>query len=41
MAAMGAASVTKAPAEAAKAIAWFALENEYVSGKVIPVNGGV
>ncbi len=28
-------------AEAAKAIVWLALENTYVSGKVVPVNGGI
>jgi 3-oxoacyl-[acyl-carrier protein] reductase len=27
--------------EAAKAIAWLALENTYIQGKVIPVNGGI
>lgn len=29
------------PEEAARAIAWLALENTYVTGKVIPVNGGI
>jgi NAD(P)-dependent dehydrogenase (short-subunit alcohol dehydrogenase family) len=29
------------PAEAARAILWLALENTYVSGKVLPVNGGI
>jgi 3-oxoacyl-[acyl-carrier protein] reductase len=29
------------PSEAAKAILWLALANTYVSGKVLPVNGGV
>ncbi len=29
------------PDEAAAAIAWLALHNTYVSGKVIPVNGGI
>ena len=28
-------------AEAAKAIAWLALENTYIQGKVVPVNGGI
>ncbi len=27
--------------EAAKAIAWLALENTYIQGKVVPVNGGI
>jgi 3-oxoacyl-[acyl-carrier protein] reductase len=27
--------------EAAKAIAWLALENTYIQGKVISVNGGI
>jgi 3-oxoacyl-[acyl-carrier protein] reductase len=27
--------------EVAKAIAWFANENNYVNGKVIPINGGI
>jgi 3-oxoacyl-[acyl-carrier protein] reductase len=29
------------PDEAAKAIAWLALENSYIQGKVISVNGGI
>lgn len=29
------------PGEAAKAIAWLALENTYIQGKVISVNGGI
>lgn len=29
------------PAEAAKAIAWLALENTFIQGKVISVNGGI
>ena len=29
------------PAEAAKVIAWLALENTFIQGKVIPVNGGI
>jgi|LNFM01.1.fsa_nt_gb NAD(P)-dependent dehydrogenase (short-subunit alcohol dehydrogenase family) len=29
------------PNEAARAIAWLALENTYVNGKVLPVNGGI
>ncbi|WP_437683327.1 SDR family oxidoreductase [Sorangium sp. So ce131] len=29
------------PDEAARAITWLALHNTYVSGKVIPVNGGI
>lgn len=29
------------PAEAAKAIAWLALENTFIQGKIIPVNGGI
>ncbi len=29
------------PAEAARAILWLALENSYMSGKVLPVNGGI
>ncbi|VAW81960.1 hypothetical protein MNBD_GAMMA12-1973 [hydrothermal vent metagenome] len=29
------------PEELAKVISWFARENRYVSGKVIPVNGGI
>ncbi|KYF65932.1 SDR family NAD(P)-dependent oxidoreductase [Sorangium cellulosum] len=29
------------PDEAARAIAWLALHNTYVSGKVIPINGGI
>jgi 3-oxoacyl-[acyl-carrier protein] reductase len=29
------------PVEAARAIAWLALENRYMSGKVLPVNGGI
>ncbi|HEU0029988.1 MAG TPA: SDR family oxidoreductase [Kofleriaceae bacterium] len=29
------------PDEAAKAIAWLALENTFIQGKVIPVNGGI
>lgn len=29
------------PAEAAKAIVWLALENTYIQGRVIPVNGGI
>lgn len=28
-------------AEAARAIAWLALENRYISGKVLPINGGI
>jgi 3-oxoacyl-[acyl-carrier protein] reductase len=28
-------------AEAAKVIAWLALENTYIQGKVVPVNGGI
>ncbi len=28
-------------AEAAKAIAWLGLENTYIQGKVVPVNGGI
>lgn len=28
-------------AEAARAIAWLALDNSYVNGKVVPVNGGI
>ena len=27
--------------EAAKAIVWLALENTFIQGKVIPVNGGI
>ncbi|MCU0655607.1 MAG: SDR family oxidoreductase [Polyangiaceae bacterium] len=30
-----------APAEVARAIRWLALENRYLSGKVIPINGGI
>lgn len=29
------------PAEAARAIAWLALHNRYLNGKVIPINGGL
>lgn len=29
------------PREAARAILWLALENTYMSGKVMPVNGGI
>lgn len=29
------------PEEAARAIAWLALENRYVQGKVLPINGGI
>jgi NAD(P)-dependent dehydrogenase (short-subunit alcohol dehydrogenase family) len=29
------------PSEAARAIAWLALENRYMSGKVLTVNGGI
>ena len=29
------------PDEAARTIAWLALENSYIQGKVIPVNGGI
>ena len=29
------------PTEAARAIVWLALENSYVQGKVLPVNGGI
>lgn len=29
------------PEEVAKAIAWLALENTFIQGKVIPVNGGI
>jgi 3-oxoacyl-[acyl-carrier protein] reductase len=29
------------PDEAAKAITWLALENTFIQGKVIPVNGGI
>ncbi|MFZ5892064.1 MAG: SDR family NAD(P)-dependent oxidoreductase [Myxococcota bacterium] len=29
------------PAEVARAVAWLALENTYITGKVIPVNGGI
>jgi 3-oxoacyl-[acyl-carrier protein] reductase len=29
------------PAEAAKAILWLALENTYMNGKVLSVNGGI
>jgi 3-oxoacyl-[acyl-carrier protein] reductase len=29
------------PAEAAKAIAWLALENTFIQGKVVSVNGGI
>jgi 3-oxoacyl-[acyl-carrier protein] reductase len=29
------------PEEAARAIAWLALENTYMNGKVLPVNGGI
>jgi 3-oxoacyl-[acyl-carrier protein] reductase len=29
------------PAEAARAILWLALENSYMNGRVLPVNGGV
>jgi NAD(P)-dependent dehydrogenase (short-subunit alcohol dehydrogenase family) len=29
------------PAEAAKAVLWLALENTYMSGKVLPVSGGI
>jgi 3-oxoacyl-[acyl-carrier protein] reductase len=29
------------PAEVARVIAWLALRNEYMSGKVVPVNGGI
>lgn len=29
------------PAEVARAIRWLALENGYMSGKVVPVNGGI
>lgn len=32
---------TGSAAEAARAIAWLALENRYISGKVFPVNGGI
>ena len=28
-------------AEAARAIAWLALENTWMTGKVVPVNGGI
>jgi 3-oxoacyl-[acyl-carrier protein] reductase len=27
--------------EAARAIAWLALENTFIQGKVVPVNGGI
>ena len=30
-----------APGEVARAVRWLALENRYLSGKVIPVNGGL
>jgi NAD(P)-dependent dehydrogenase (short-subunit alcohol dehydrogenase family) len=30
-----------APAEVARALRWLALENRYLSGKVIPINGGI
>ena len=29
------------PIEAARAILWLALENTYVSGKILTVNGGI
>jgi 3-oxoacyl-[acyl-carrier protein] reductase len=29
------------PDEAAKAIAWLALENTFIQGKVVPINGGI
>lgn len=29
------------PEEAARAVAWLALENTYMNGKVLPVNGGI
>jgi len=29
------------PEEAARAILWLALENSYIDGKVVPVNGGI
>jgi 3-oxoacyl-[acyl-carrier protein] reductase len=29
------------PDEAARAICWLALENTFIQGKVIPVNGGI
>jgi 3-oxoacyl-[acyl-carrier protein] reductase len=32
---------TGSPAEAARAIVWLALEAPYLSGKVLPVNGGI
>ncbi len=32
---------TGTPAEAARAILWLALENAYMNGKVVPVNGGL
>lgn len=32
---------TGTPGEVARAVRWLALENTYVSGKVVPVNGGL
>ena len=32
---------TGRPEEAARAITWLALENRYIQGKVIPINGGI
>jgi 3-oxoacyl-[acyl-carrier protein] reductase len=32
---------TGTAAEAARAIAWLALENTWMTGKVVPVNGGI
>jgi 3-oxoacyl-[acyl-carrier protein] reductase len=29
------------PAEVARAIAWLALENTYMTGRVVPINGGI
>ena len=32
---------TGTPAEVARAVAWLALDNRYMTGRVIPVNGGL
>ena len=32
---------TGTPAEVARVVAWLALDNRYITGRVIPVNGGL
>ena len=32
---------TGTPAEVARVVAWLALDNRYLTGRVIPVNGGL